>query len=244
MCDDNTLKDNGSYQSVKNAAAELLRRGAALFELREYTAGEVIADGVVHAIGIVASLVGVIVLLTMAAPLVEQTRFTALSVYSVTLIAMFCFSAAYNLVPHKSWKPLLRRFDQAAIFLKIAGTYTPLVILIGSAFSYLLLALVWIAALAGASAKLIFRPRRDRYSIPLYLVLGWASLFLVWPMAETMHARDAWLILAGGLLYTVGIVFHVWDRLKFQNAIWHGFVLAAAGCHFSAVAHASFATGL
>ncbi len=216
----------------------------AVFELREYSVAEILADGVIHALGIALSVIAVAMLLASAGPTLNPSIVTGLSIYGATLIAMFSFSAAYNLVPQRRLKPLLRRFDQAAIFLKIAGTYTPLVILIGSAFAYALLAIVWALALAGAVAKLVFRPRRDRYSVPLYLALGWASVSLIWPMMQSLPPVDAWLIVAGGLLYTAGVVFHVWDKLKYQNAIWHAFVLAAALCHFTAVAHAAFSMAL
>jgi hemolysin III len=222
----------------------MLRRGVALFELREYSAGEIYADAAVHAAGILLSLIGIGLLFTMAAPLLDTSTVTALAIYSATLVAMFAFSAAYNLIPHKRWKPMLRRLDQAAIFLKIAGTYTPLAILIGSPQAYLVLAVVWVTAIAGAAAKLIFRPRRDRYSIPLYLGLGWLSVLLIGPLSEMLGAREAWLLIAGGVLYTAGIAFHISDRLKFQNAIWHTFVLFAATCHFTAVASAALAAAM
>ena len=209
-------------------------------QFREYSRAEILADGFIHLIGICASITAVALLLAFAIPALNGASVTGLGIYSATLIAMFSCSAAYNLIPHKPWKPLLRRFDQAAIFLKIAGTYTPFVILIGSAFSYGVLAVVWVTALIGAAAKLIFTPRKDRYSVPLYLALGWASIVLVTPIVEVVPLVDAWLIFAGGLLYSAGVVFHLWDSLKFQNAIWHGFVLSAAFCHFAALSHASF----
>ncbi len=209
-------------------------------QFREYTRAEILADGFIHAVGIGVSITAVALLLAFAVPTLHPSSVTGLGIYSATLLAMFGCSAAYNLIPHPPLKPLLRRFDQAAIFLKIAGTYTPMVILIGSAYSYSVLAVNWITALAGAIAKLAFPGRRDRYSVPLYLALGWASIVLIMPIVEAVPAIDAWLILAGGLLYSAGVIFHVWDSLKYQNAIWHGFVVAAAFCHFAALSHASF----
>ena len=215
-----------------------------MFDHREYSAREILADGIVHGVAIAASLAAGGAVLALAAIYLEPGIRLALTVYAVTLIAMFSFSMAYNLIPHPPLKPLLRRFDQAAIFLKIAGTYTPLTVMIGSVFSHTMLALIWLAALAGAALKMFGRMHRDRYTIPLYLALGWASVLLVWPMMETLPLVDAVLIIAGGLLYTAGLVFHVWHSLAYQNAIWHGFVAAAAACHFTAVAHASFTLGV
>lgn len=209
-------------------------------EFREYSRAEVLADGFIHTVGICASITAAALMLCFALPALNGVSVTALGIYSITLIAMFSCSAAYNLIPHRPWKPFLRRIDQAAIFLKIAGTYTPMVILIGSIYSYGVLAVVWAVALGGAVAKLIMPPQRDRYTVPLYLALGWASIVLIMPMVETLPALASWLVLAGGLLYSAGVFFHLWDDLKYQNAIWHGFVLAAAVCHFAAVSHASF----
>jgi hemolysin III len=206
---------------------------------RVYSPGERIADAVIHVLGIGLSLVAVALLLAHAAPRVDASTTTALAIYGAALIALFVASAAYHMVPHLHWKPLLRRFDQAAIFLKIAGTYTPLVVVLGSLFAYGLLAAIWAAALFGAIAKLAFRTRFQQISVALYLPLGWASVLLIWPIWTTLPLAATVLIIAGGVLYTVGVIFHVWEKLKFQNAIWHGFVLAASACHFAAVASAS-----
>ncbi len=208
---------------------------------KTYTTGELIADGVIHALGIVSSLVAVTALLWFALPRADAPTGTALVIYSIAMVLMFTASAAYHMVPHMQWKPALKRWDQAAIFFKIAGTYTPLVMLMGSLFAYVVLTGVWVAALVGATGKLAFRKRFDSISLAIYLPLGWASLLLAWPIFKTLPLAASILILAGGILYTIGVIFHVWEKLKFQNAIWHAFVLAAASCHFAAVASASFA---
>jgi hemolysin III len=207
----------------------------------DYTRAERIADGIVHVIGITASLTAFVVLLVAAIPTLDVFSSTALVIYAVTVVGLFIISAAYHMIPHQPWKQVLRRFDQAAIFLKIAGTYTPLVILIGSAFSYGVLAFVWIMAVVGAISKLSMWQSIDRFSTLLFLALGWASLTLAWPMFSNLPVAVSVLIVTGGVLYTVGVIFHHWDSLKFQNAIWHVFVLAASACHFAAVAHGTFA---
>jgi len=210
--------------------------------VRVYSPGERLADGIIHVLGIGLSLVAVAILLVHAAPRVDASTTTALAIYGAALIALFIASAAYHMTPLHHWKPLLKRFDQAAIFLKIAGTYTPLVVLLGSLFAYGLLAAIWAAALLGAIAKLAFRTRFQKISVALYLPLGWASLLLIWPIWTTLPPVATIRIVLGVGLYTVGVLFHMRERLKFQNAIWHAFVLAASACHFAAVAHASFAT--
>jgi hemolysin III len=207
-----------------------------------FSRAEVMADGAVHLAGIAASFIAVPVLLALTLPRLDFASGVSLAIYGGAIILLFCASAAYHLVPHLHWKPALRSFDQAAIFLKIAGTYTPLVVLIGSVFAYGVLAAVWVAAIAGALGKLLFRRQFDKVSVAIYLPLGWASLLLAWPIFQTLPLVASILIVAGGVLYTVGVLFHVREKLRFQNAIWHGFVLCASACHFAAVASASLAS--
>lgn len=206
---------------------------------RQFTPAELLADGVIHVIGIAASLVAVSVMLALALPRIDPLSGAGLAVYGATLIVMFVASAAYNMIPHLHWKPALRRCDQAAIFLKIAGTYTPLVVILSGLFAYGVLAAIWIAAIAGGLAKLIYGIRFERMSVAFYLALGWASVLLAWPIFVTLPLATSVLLLVGGLLYTAGVVFHLWDRLMFQNAIWHAFVLMASACHFVAISFAS-----
>ena len=197
-------------------------------ETRELQLEEHVADGVIHVAGIAASLVAIIFLIAIYAPNGSGGMIAALAVYGATMVGLFSTSAAYHLTPSKDWKPLLQRFDHAAIFLKIAGTYTPLVAVMGGVYAYGVLAIVWLGALSGAATRLVFGDRFAKLSIGLYLLLGWASVLLVGLMFERLPSGAAIMVIAGGLLYTIGVVFHVWERLKFQKAIWHGFVLVAS----------------
>lgn len=206
----------------------------------DYTRAERIADGVIHVVGITASVIAVAVLLVVAVPTLEMSYSTGLAIYGLTVVTLFSVSAAYHMISHAGSRAVLRKFDQAAIFLKIAGTYTPLVLMIGTAFSYAVLAFVWIAALLGAVGKLAFGHRLEGVSVGIFLVLGWASLTLAWPIFATLPIAVSVLVLAGGVLYSIGVIFHVWNGLKYQNAIWHGFVLAASSCHFIAVTTGAF----
>ncbi len=207
---------------------------------RVLTRAEHAADGVVHIMGIGASLVAFAVLLFVYLPNGTWAMDVALVVYALTAIGLFCASAAYHLTPSIRLKPLLQRFDHAAIHLKIAGTYTPLVVMIGGIYAYVILGMVWAGAAIGAALRLFFGDRFDRVSIPIYLMLGWTSIALTWLMFEKLPTGAAVLVIIGGLLYTVGVLFHVWEKLRFQKAIWHGFVLCASSCHFVAVAWGSF----
>jgi hemolysin III len=144
-------------------------------------------------------------------------------------------SAAYNLWPVSPVKWLLRRLDHSAIYLLIAGTYTAFLLPLERNGPLLLLLAIWLAAGFGVLLKVRYPGRFDRAAIALYLFLGWSGLLVFQQLAASFSQRTIMLIFVGGVLYTVGVVFHVWSRLRYQNAIWHGFVVAAAGVHYEAV---------
>jgi hemolysin III len=207
-----------------------------------YARAERIADGVMHALGVTFALTGAVVLIVFAALSASGGEIAAVSVYAAALIATFTASAFYHLTPWERLRPALRRADHAAIFIKIAGTYTPFVVLIHSAFAYAVLALVWTLALGGAALRLLKRGQLGHIQSWTYLLLGWLSLLLVWPMVQTLPAPATGLVVAGGLLYSFGVIFFRWEGLKFSNAIWHGFVLAASACFFAAISLGVFTT--
>ncbi len=201
-----------------------------------YTKSERLVDGIIHAIGIILSLIGIGVLLSIALPADNVSLTTAAALYSAGLIAMFGFSAAYNGVADPSRKERLRRCDHAAIYLMIAGSYTPFTAIgMGNAAGYTLLAGVWVVAITGVTLKLGWPRRFERASIALYVVLGWMGLGALSSIVDALPATALVLLGAGGVLYTAGVLFHLWTSLKYQNAIWHAFVLIAAGCHYFAI---------
>jgi hemolysin III len=204
--------------------------------LRALTRGERVADGVIHVVGIGAGVIGAAILVVAAATRGSPLEVAALSTYSGGLLAMFGCSAAYQLLRSSRRRELLRCFDHSAIFLMIAGTYTPFTLLrIRPFWDVVLTATVWSIATAGIALRL-FNPRMfDRVSIAFYLALGWAGLAAIAPLVPFVQTSTLVLLGAGGLLYTVGVVFHLWERLPFQNAIWHAFVLVAAAVHYAAV---------
>jgi hemolysin III len=202
-----------------------------------YERREIVADGVVHALGIGFAVIGGASLIAVAASTAGFGEFAAVTVYLVTLMAVLGLSATYNLWPVGPVKWRLRRYDHAAIFLLIAGTYTPFLAQIKAGMAGLaMLAGIWTTALAGAALKIALPGRFDRVAIGLYLLLGWSGIAVWDGMVDTLAPATIWLLAAGGALYTLGVVFHVWESLRFQNAIWHAFVLAAAICHYAAVA--------
>ena len=197
---------------------------------------EIVADGVIHAIGVVSGVAGAAVLLALAFSAAHGVEVGSTVIYVIGLLSMLGLSAAYNLWPVSPRKWLLRRFDHSAIYLLIAATYTPFLLQMKSGIiPTVLLMVVWLTASAGIALKLCWPERFDRLSIVLYLVLGWSGLLAYEPVAEALRPLTLWLIAIGGALYSVGVIFHVWRSLRFQNAIWHGFVLSAAGVHYAAV---------
>jgi hemolysin III len=201
-----------------------------------FTRAERIADGVVHAFGIAFAIVATILLVIWASGDTSPSTVVGLSIYGAALIGSFVASACYHFTPWERPRHLLRRIDHAAIYLKIAGTYTPLVVLIGSAFAYSILGIVWALAAIGAIAKLFFWGRPTRWGVGLYLGLGWLSVALVTSLVPLVSGVTLILIVSGGLVYSLGAVVFSIDGLRFQNAIWHGFVLAASVCFCVAIA--------
>jgi hemolysin III len=202
----------------------------------QYTMRERVADGCIHVIGVTASLVALTVLLIVGVETRATLWIVSLAIYGLALVAMFSCSAGYNLVVRPKLKEVMRRLDHAAIFLMIAGTYTPFILIkMNNAWGLSLLAVVWIMAAIGIAIKL-FAPRfLEGLLTALYLVQGWAVIAAWEPLMSAMPGRVLTLLMVGGVLYTIGVVFHLWERLPYQNAIWHGFVLSAASCHYAAV---------
>jgi hemolysin III len=201
-----------------------------------YDRAELIADGIIHGIGVLAGIIAATVLVVLAAVYADATDIVGVSVYVAGLMSMLVLSATYNLWPVSPAKWLLRRFDHSAIYLLIAATYTPFILEVrGDVFAPVLLAGVWCVAILGIVLKLTWPGRFDRVSVGIYLVMGWSGVMLYGPVVRALPALALGFIVAGGLLYSFGVIFHAWRRLRFQNAIWHGFVLAGAACHYTAV---------
>jgi hemolysin III len=201
-----------------------------------YDRVELIADGVVHAVGIVFGLIAATVLVVLAAVYASALDIFAVSIYVVGLLSMLVLSASYNLWPVSPTKWILRRFDHSAIYVLIAATYTPFIMeLKDSVVAIALLIGVWCVAIFGIVLKLRWPGRFDRLAVGLYLALGWSGLMLYNSVISELPRMALWLVLAGGALYSFGVIFHAWRRLRFQNVIWHCFVLLGAACHYTAV---------
>jgi hemolysin III len=196
--------------------------------VRGYARAERLSDAAVHAMGIVSGLIAAPVIVALAAIWIGDVSLTlAAAVYAVSLVAMFVCSALYHMTTAPAWKDLLRRIDQSAIYLKIAGTYTPFAVISGpQAMPFL--AGLWAAAAAGVSMKLILGRQLFWLTVALYLAMGWAVVIAGAPILDRMTPEAYRLVVAAGLLYSVGVLFLAWERLPFHVTIWHVFVLAAS----------------
>ena len=204
--------------------------------ISNYDRVESIADGIVHVIGVSLGLAGTIAIVVIAANSSHTAEISSIAVYSVGLLSMLGFSAAYNTWPVSHTKWVLRRFDHSAIFLMIAGTYTPFIAQMkGNLVAMGLLTGVWLTAAVGIIFKLLLPGRFDRLAVVLYLLLGWSGAVVYEPVVVALPSLSIWLLAAGGALYSMGVVFYAWRSLRFQNVIWHTFVLVAACCHYAAV---------
>lgn len=201
-----------------------------------YDRHELIADGIVHGVGLVLALIGVTAMIFYATVWTTWGQLFAVWIYGLGLVATLSISFMYNLWPVTNTKWFLRRFDHSSIFILIAATYTPFLERgMHDTRLFALLIGIWAIAIAGVVIKCVFPGRFDRLAILLYLAMGWSGIFAAGPLVSELTAGVLFLILAGGIIYSVGVIFHVWERLRFQNAIWHGFVVAAAAVHYSAV---------
>lgn len=198
---------------------------------------EIIADGVVHVVGVALGVIAATALVVMTCLYqASASQIVSVAVYVSGLLAMLCLSATYNLWPVSPAKWLLRRFDHSAIYILIAATYTPFLVQMNDRFlSVVLLSGVWSVAGAGIALKIFLPGRFDRLSVGLYLAMGWSGVVAYDSLVMSLPSSTLWLIGAGGMIYSLGVIFHAWERLRFQNAIWHSFVLVAAGVHYTAV---------
>ena len=202
---------------------------------RSHSSGERVADACVHALGLVASVVGAIILVRQTATR-DPGKIGSISVYALCLVAMVSASAAYNIGYHTRYRPLFRRCDHAAIFLLIAGTYTPFTMhMHAGALALDLTATIWMVACAGVGMKFRAPVQFEKWSDSIYLGLGWMSIPVLWPIASSLPGDCLALVMIGGAIYSVGVIFHRWEGLTYHNAIWHVFVLVAAGCHYESI---------
>lgn len=200
------------------------------------TRAELIADGIVHIIGLVFAISAGSILLALSFVRTAPAEYAAAIIYVASLLTVFSVSMIYNLWPPTPAKWVLRRIDHSAIYLLIAGTYTPFLISIADApGAKLMLSAVWFAALAGIALKLFLPGRFDRLAVAFYLITGWSGVAMTGQLQAALAPSTFALLAAGGVVYTLGVIFYLWRGLRYQTALWHGFVVIGAALHCSAV---------
>jgi hemolysin III len=210
-------------------------------EERPLTRGEEIANSITHGLALIASMVGLPALVVVAVSRGDPWQIVGGAVFGSTLLLLFAVSTLYHALPDSRLKRIFRVLDHSAIYLLIAGTYTPFTLgALRGPWGWTLFGTVWGLALAGILFKTTVGFRFPHLSTAVYIVLGWLVVIAIRPLVtQVSPAGVAWLV-GGGLFYTGGVVFYVWERLRYGHAVWHVFVAAGSTCHFLAVLwHAS-----
>jgi hemolysin III len=201
-----------------------------------YSAPEELVNRLTHGVGALLSLVGVTFLICLAAGQHDGYRVVSACIYGGAMVTFYCLSTAYHSVRKPYVRYVFRILDHVSIYLMIAGSYTPFALVsLRGPWGWSLFGTVWGLGAAGAILK-IFTIHRLRFIGPLlYIGLGWIVVIALKPLSTALATDGMWLLFAGGIAYTLGVVFYLWDRLPYNHAIWHLFVLAGSACHFFAI---------
>lgn len=197
---------------------------------------EEIWNALTHGVGVAAAVAGGAVLVTLAAIFGDVWQIVGAVVYTITLVLLFTASTLYHAIPHEVTKRRLKVADHCAIFLLIAGTYTPFTLVgLRGTWGWALFGVIWALAIAGIAFKLFFTGRFKKLSTLIYVLMGWLVVVAAVPLAQSVSALTLGLLIAGGLAYTGGTLFYLNRRIPYSHAIWHVFVLIGSACHFAAV---------
>jgi hemolysin III len=201
-----------------------------------YSLGEEIANAITHGVGALLSIVALVFLIVAAATLGNGWHLASAIVYGTTMFLLYIASTLYHAITHRKARHVFKVIDHAGIYLLIAGTYTPFTLVtIRNEGGWALFAVVWALAAAGISLEAFWVYRPKWVSTVVYLAMGWLAIFAIRPIVDNLAAPGVWLLVAGGLAYTLGTVFYVLKRVKFMHAVWHLWVLAGSVLHFIAV---------
>ena len=204
----------------------------------QYSLGEEIANSITHAVGAGMSIAALVVLVMAAASAGTAWHVVSFSIFGSTLILLYLASTLYHAIPLPRAKRILKTLDHSAIFLLIAGTYTPFMLVsLRETVGWTVFGVVWLLAVTGVVLKCCFVYRFKRLSLAVYLGMGWLCVLIGRDMYATLSGASLTFLALGGLAYTLGVVFYVWKRLPYSHAIWHLFVIAGSTMHFFSVLH-------
>ena len=199
---------------------------------------EEIANSITHGLGFGLSIAALTILVVYASMEGDPWRITAFTIYGTSLSILYLCSTIYHSLTHSRIKAIFRRLDHAAIYLLIAGTYTPYILIpLRTTWVIYLLPVVWTMAIIGVYIKVFYIHRYERLSLAYYIIMGWMALIAAKPLFNSIPIESFIWIILGGIAYTSGVIFYSWHRLPFSHTIWHGFVLAGSFCHFMGMLH-------
>jgi len=203
---------------------------------RPYSLGEEIANSITHGVGVIFGIVALTLLLVYSVRSGDVWKVASSIIYGVTLILLYTASTLYHAFPWPRVKHVFKILDHAGIYLLIAGTYTPFTLVtLRDDGGWAMFAIIWSLAVAGVALEAFWVYRPKWLSSAVYLGLGWLVVFMIRPLVASIEPAGVWLLVAGGLAYTLGVIFYVMKRVPYTHAIWHGFVLAGSVCHFLSV---------
>lgn len=202
-----------------------------------YSVAEEIANSISHGIGLIFGIVGLVLLLSQAIDTnADAVALTSYSLYGGSMILLFMASTLYHAIPHARAKRWFKKLDHCAIYLLIAGTYTPFLLVgLNSPLAKGLMIVIWGLALLGILFKLTIAHRFKVLSLVTYLAMGWLSLVVIYQMVIKLAPGSVALLATGGIIYSLGVIFYACKRIPYNHAIWHGFVLGGSVCHFLAI---------
>ncbi|GAA0446232.1 hemolysin III family protein [Lentibacillus halophilus] len=207
-------------------------------QLQTYTKKEEAVHAITHGFGALLSIVGLMFLIADTPPDSDGKRMVAVLIFGITMFLMYLMSTIVHSLPQGKWKTLFKTVDQAFIYLFIAGTYTPfLLMLLPDNLGKTMLMIVWGIAAAGILLTIGFIKRFRVLSTCCYIFLGWLILFVWGPLTSAMHENGVTLLMTGGLFYTIGTIFYLWRGFCYHHAVWHIFVLMGSGFHFFCIFH-------
>ena len=205
-------------------------------QIPEYTQREEHVHGLTHGVGLVLSVVGLVVMILLAVQRGTVWHVVSFSLYGASLVLLFLSSMLYHSVQRPRAKEVLQRLDHSAIFVLIAGTYTPfLLVNLRGAWGWSLFGVIWFLCVTGILGEVFARRHMKYVSLPVYLGMGWLVIIALGPALRNVAIGGILWLVAGGLCYTVGVGFYAWRRRLYTHAVWHLFVLAGSVCHYVSV---------
>ena len=203
---------------------------------RDYTLGEEIANSVTHGVGVAFSIAALVLLVAVSARYGDAWALASGIVFGVSLILLYTGSTLYHALPFPRARPVFKIIDHSAIYLLIAGSYTPFcLVTLRNDGGWWMFALLWVFAAVGISAESFWAYRPRWLSAVVYLLMGWMVVFMIQPVMAHLDSTGLWLLVAGGLCYTLGTIFYAIKRVPYFHMVWHLWVLAGSACHVVAV---------